>query len=137
MKSTILKVAVTAAILTGASPAFADLIYADGTTVKGTGLGAEYENDLFMGSARSFPENQFGHIYHFELSQPNRRKIDVSDPRLNDRVADNRGKWDQVESESLLIGRNFAIVTDLETSPAGTLYAVANMLGAVYEIYRP
>ena len=40
MKSTILKVAATAAILTGASPAFADLIYADGTTVKGTGLGA-------------------------------------------------------------------------------------------------
>lgn len=40
MKSTILKVAVTAAILTGASPAFANLIYADGKQVTGTGLGA-------------------------------------------------------------------------------------------------
>jgi len=40
MKSTILKVAVTAAIVTGASPAFANLIYADGVQVTGTGLGA-------------------------------------------------------------------------------------------------
>jgi hypothetical protein len=40
MKSTILKVAVTAAILTGASPAFANLVYVNGTQATGTGLGA-------------------------------------------------------------------------------------------------
>jgi hypothetical protein len=40
MKSTILKVAAAAAILTGASPAFADLLYVNGVQVKGTGLGA-------------------------------------------------------------------------------------------------
>ena len=40
MKFTILKVAATAAILTGASPAFADLLYVNGVQVKGTGLGA-------------------------------------------------------------------------------------------------
>lgn len=40
MKSTFLKVAAAAAILTGASPAFADLLYVNGVQVKGTGLGA-------------------------------------------------------------------------------------------------
>jgi hypothetical protein len=40
MKSTILKVAATAAILTGASPAFANLVYQNGLQVTGTGLGA-------------------------------------------------------------------------------------------------
>lgn len=40
MKSKILKLAISAALVTGASPAFADLIYVDGTKVTGTGLGA-------------------------------------------------------------------------------------------------
>ena len=39
MKSTILKIAVSAALVTGASPAFADLIYVTGTQTPGTGLG--------------------------------------------------------------------------------------------------
>lgn len=40
MKSTILKVAATAAFLTSAAPAFADLIYQTGAQQTGTGLGA-------------------------------------------------------------------------------------------------
>ena len=40
MKSTILKLAVSAACLTGAAPAFANLIYQTGTQNTGTGLGA-------------------------------------------------------------------------------------------------
>ena len=40
MKSAILKLAVTAACLTGAAPAFADLVYTTGTQTTGTGLGA-------------------------------------------------------------------------------------------------
>lgn len=39
MKSTILKIAVTAACLSGAAPAFADLVYTTGTQTTGTGLG--------------------------------------------------------------------------------------------------
>ena len=39
MRSTILKAAISAACLTGASPAFADLIYVTGTPMSGTGLG--------------------------------------------------------------------------------------------------
>jgi hypothetical protein len=40
MKSAILKLAVSAACLTGAAPAFADLVYTNGTQTTGTGLGA-------------------------------------------------------------------------------------------------
>jgi hypothetical protein len=39
MKSTVLKLAVTTALLTGAAPAFADLIYQPGSPQGGTGLG--------------------------------------------------------------------------------------------------
>ncbi|MEH6435327.1 PEP-CTERM sorting domain-containing protein [Massilia sp. DD77] len=40
MKSTILKLAVSAALVTGASPAFANLVYQTGVQQTGTGLGA-------------------------------------------------------------------------------------------------
>ena len=40
MKSTILKLAISSALITGAAPAFAGLIYVDGTQRTGTGLGA-------------------------------------------------------------------------------------------------
>jgi hypothetical protein len=40
MKSTVLKLAVSAAFLTGAAPAFANLVYNAGTQTTGTGLGA-------------------------------------------------------------------------------------------------
>jgi hypothetical protein len=40
MKSTVLKLAVTAAFLTGAAPAFASLVYQTGAQQTGTGLGA-------------------------------------------------------------------------------------------------
>jgi hypothetical protein len=40
MKSTVLKLAVTAAFLTGAAPAFANLVYQTGAQQTGTGLGA-------------------------------------------------------------------------------------------------
>jgi hypothetical protein len=38
---------------------------------------------------------------------------------LEDRVADNVGKWEITESESLLFGRNFGLVTDIHTGPDG------------------
>lgn len=39
-------------------------------------------------------------------------------------------------SESLLIGRDFGIGTDIETGPNGNLYVVSLSNGAVYEIFR-
>jgi glucose/arabinose dehydrogenase len=100
----------------------------------GKGLGDEYKNDLFMGGSRNVLEG--GHLFRFDLTG-NRRGIEVSDPRLNDLVADNVGKWNIQESESLLFGRNFGIVTEILTGPNGNLFLLSNQAGAIYEIYRP
>ena len=40
------------------------------------------------------------------------------------------------ESESLLIGRDFGVVTDIETGPNGNVFVVSLSKGAVYEISR-
>jgi glucose/arabinose dehydrogenase len=101
--------------------------------VRGRGLGPQYEGDLFVGGARSILQG--GHLFHFNLTG-NRRKIGVDDPRLEDRVADNLCKFDLTESESLLIGRNFGTVTDIQTSPNGNLFVVSIDTGSVFEIFR-
>jgi hypothetical protein len=58
----------------------------------------------------------------------------VDDPRLEDRVADNLTFHDMTESESLLIGTGFGIVTDIEPSPDGTLYVVSLDQGTIHEV---
>jgi aldose sugar dehydrogenase len=99
----------------------------------GRGLGPQYENDLFVGF--SVPEPLGGPLFRLNLSG-NRRNIAVDDPRLDDRVADNLTFHDMTESESLLIGTNFGIVTDIETAPSGELLVVSLDQGAIYEISR-
>ena len=101
--------------------------------VRGRGLGPQYEGDLFVAAARPFLEG--GHLFHFNLTG-NRRSIGTDDPRLNDLVADNRHKWEITESESLLIGRNFGVGTDMHTGPNGNLFVVSLSNGAIYEIFR-
>ena len=96
-------------------------------------LGSQYQYDLFMGAAT--PNLQGGYLFHFNLTG-NRNKIAVDDPRLADRVADNLAKHDITESESLLIGQNFGITTDIETGPNGNLFVVSLSNGAIYEIFR-
>ena len=49
-------------------------------------------------------------------------------------MADNLDKFDITESESLLIGKDFGITTDIETGPNGNLFVVSNTNSAVYEI---
>ena len=51
-------------------------------------------------------------------------------------MADNAAKNDITESESLLVGRDFGIVTDIETGPDGNLYVVSTTKGSVYEVFR-
>jgi hypothetical protein len=51
-------------------------------------------------------------------------------------VADNLTFHDLTESESLLIGRNFGIITDIETGPNGNLFLVSLDRGAIYEVHR-
>ncbi len=101
--------------------------------VESKALGPQFENDLFMGAAT--PVLQGGYLFHFNLTG-NRKKIAVDDPRLEDRVADNLAKHEITESESLLIGRDFGVVTDIETGPNGNLFVVSLTNGAVYEIFR-
>jgi aldose sugar dehydrogenase len=100
--------------------------------VEGRALGPQYDGDLIVGGARDFLEG--GHLFHFNLTG-NRRKVGVDDPRLEDRVADNLAKWEITESESLLFGRNFGVVTDVQTGPNGNLFVVSLTHGTVYEIF--
>jgi hypothetical protein len=86
-----------------------------------------------MGGARTTLVG--GHLFHFNLTG-NRRKVAVDDPRIEDRVADNLDKFEITESESLLIGRDFGVGTDIETGPNGNLFVVSLSNGEVYEIFR-
>jgi glucose/arabinose dehydrogenase len=96
-------------------------------------LGKEYKGDLFVGSARGSLRG--GNLFRLRISD-NRKKIEVDDKRLKDRVADNLGKYEITESESLLFGENFGVTPDVRESPDGTLYVVSNTQGTVYEIRR-
>lgn len=101
--------------------------------VAGRGLGPQFEGDLFVGAATT--QTVGGYLFHLNLTG-NRRRIAVDDPRLEDRVADNLAKHDLTESETLLIGRDFGIVTEIQTGPNGNLFVVSLTQGAVYEIHR-
>ncbi|MEV5692687.1 PQQ-dependent sugar dehydrogenase [Micromonospora globbae] len=96
-------------------------------------LGPQFEGDLFMGAATGALEG--GYLFRFNVTG-NGRKIAVDDPRLADRVADNLAKHEITESESLLIGRDFGTVTDIETDPDGNLSVLSLTNGAVYTVYR-
>jgi glucose/arabinose dehydrogenase len=101
--------------------------------LSGRGLGPQFEGDLFVGAAT--PLTAGGYLFRFNLTG-NRQRIAVDDPRLEDRVADNSAKHDITESESLLIGTDFGVLTDIQTSPSGTLYVVSVSTGTIYEIFR-
>ncbi|HEV8187661.1 MAG TPA: PQQ-dependent sugar dehydrogenase, partial [Pyrinomonadaceae bacterium] len=99
--------------------------------VKGRGLGPQFEGDLLVGASRTTLLNGF--LFRFKLNA-DRQHFALSDPRLADRVADNVDKFDQTESESLLIGKDFGITTDIQTGPNGNVFVVSLSNGAVYEI---
>ena len=63
--------------------------------IKSRNLGSQYKGDLVVGAAR--PTLEGGHLFRFNLTG-NRRKIAVDDPRLQDRSADNLGKFVLTES---------------------------------------
>jgi glucose/arabinose dehydrogenase len=102
--------------------------------VTGRTLGPQYHGDLFMGGARDFLFS--GHIFRMEITG-NRRMVAVDDPRIEDRVADNLGKFEATESESLVWGQNFGLTTDILQGPNGNLFVLSNTRGALYEVFRP
>src|SRR5262249_29730958 len=101
--------------------------------VKGGGLGDEFEGDLFVGAAT--PSTVGGYLLHFKLTE-DREDIDLTASGLSGRVAEQRQKGDLTGSESLLIGRDFGIGTDIVTGPNGNLFVVSLTKGAIYEISR-
>jgi glucose/arabinose dehydrogenase len=101
--------------------------------VEGTGLGSEYEGDMFMGASR--PTLEGGYLMRLNLTN-NRQNIATTGSGLADRVADNSDKFDIAESESFLIGRNFGVGTDIHTGPNGNVYVVSLSNGAIYEVFR-
>jgi glucose/arabinose dehydrogenase len=109
-----------------------------GTTfVTGSALGAHNDGTLWIGSSRAFAQvgGSGGSLYRLELSR-NRKKVDVSDPVLAERVADNLAKFDGTESESLIIGRGFGTTPSIEQGPDGNLYVVSITDGAIYKISK-
>ena len=100
--------------------------------MNGRGLGAQFEGNMFVGAAT--PVLAGGYLFRFRLTG-SRTKIAVDDERLEDRVADNNAKHDGTESESLLIGRDFGVVTDIETGPNGNLFIVSLSRGTIYEVF--
>jgi glucose/arabinose dehydrogenase len=106
--------------------------------VRGDALGAEYDGSLWIGSARSYAPTATtgGSLYRLRLS-PDRLAVDVSaDARLADKVADNLGKFEPTESETLLIGSGFGVTPDIEQGPDGKLYVVSLTDGVIYRISR-
>jgi hypothetical protein len=101
--------------------------------ISGRALGPQYEGDMIVGAARDFLQG--GTLFRLNLAG-HRRSIAVDDPRLEDRVADNLGKFDITESESLLFGTGFGVGTDIHTGPNGNLFVVSLSNGTVYEIFR-
>ncbi|MCA1628931.1 MAG: PQQ-dependent sugar dehydrogenase [Acidobacteria bacterium] len=99
--------------------------------VRGRALGPAFEGDLLVGAARTTLAG--GYLFRFKLSD-DRADLKLATTQLADRVADNSDKFDLTESETLLVGRDFGITTDIQTAPAGNVYVVSNTNGAVYEI---
>jgi uncharacterized repeat protein (TIGR01451 family) len=99
--------------------------------VQGRELGPQFEGDMLVGAGRTFLSG--GYLFRFKLT-PDRLHFSFSDSRLLDLVADNTDKFDITESESLLIGKDFGIATDIQTGPNGNIFVVSNTNGAVYEI---
>ena len=126
--------------------------------MNGNGLGAQYNGTLWSGEARPTDVTggatgtfAGGALMMMRLTA-DRQHLDLSaDPRLADRVADNGiayplpfgtpagtigYKFDGTESESLLIGQGFGVITDIQTGPEGCLYVSSNTNNAVYKICR-
>jgi hypothetical protein len=88
-----------------------------------------------VGSAVARPTNR-GHLYRFRLNG-GRNQFKFNDDRLKDKVADNLFLDDfTTESEEILFGTDFGIVTHIETGPDGALYLVSPSTGSIRRISK-
>ena len=91
-------------------------------------LGPQWFGDLFVGFSVN-DDSLGGGLMAFELTG-NRRQI------AGDLVADNATFHDPRANKTQIVGRNFGIVTDIQTAPNENLLVVSLDRGAVYEISR-
>ena len=100
--------------------------------VEGRALGPQYDGDLLMGL--STPVLQGGPLLRFGMRR-HQRTLDLRDARLGDGVADNTEQSPLLESESLILGSGFGVVTDIATRPdeSGVLVVSLNQ-GTVWEL---
>ncbi|RPH71859.1 quinoprotein glucose dehydrogenase [bacterium] len=88
-------------------------------------LGKEYEDDMFVGSAKK------GTLYHFKLVED--RKSLSLEGDLADLVLNKKDDTDMI-----IFGENFGIITDLDVGPDGYLYILSEFKdihqGSVYRI---
>jgi aldose sugar dehydrogenase len=103
--------------------------------VTGNTLGSHNDGTLWIGSSRAFAQvgGTGGSLYRLKLSR-DRKKVDVADPRLAERVADNLAKFEGTESETMIVGRGFGTTPSIEQGPDGNLYVVSITDGAIYRI---
>ena len=94
-------------------------------------LGPRYEGNMFVGPARDFVDG--GQLFMFKLNG-NRSRIVLEGHGRQDGVADNNFKFDMTESEDLIFGTGFGVVTDIRTGPNGNLFLVSLTNGAIYEV---
>jgi glucose/arabinose dehydrogenase len=85
-------------------------------------LGKQYENDMFVGTAKN-------RLLHFDLDE-NRSEL-VLNGSLADKVADSTD-----EIEDYTFAENMGIITDVEIGPDGNLYVLTGVRQPEGKIYR-
>ena len=105
--------------------------------VNGNGLGAKYNGNLIVGSARGNNVNSLasGVLFRF-VPNAARTGLQFADRLLNDKVADNIAKGNVAEQKSIILGTGFNIVTDIVTAPDGSLYVLGMTSQGAGNIFR-
>lgn len=86
-------------------------------------LGSKYQDNMFVGSVKN------GTVYNFSLDET-RTHLILTGPLL-DKMADTNQ-----ETDSIIFGRNFGVITDLHIGPDGNLYILSNYKhdGTIFKI---
>ena len=84
-------------------------------------LGKQYQNTIFVGDVDT------GNLYNFKLN-PQRTAL-LLDGELADKVADNPD-----ELSSVIFGKGFGVITDIQISPDDGYMYILNYAGTIYRI---
>jgi glucose/arabinose dehydrogenase len=106
-----------------------------GVAVAGEGVGPLHDFDLFVG-------DEGGALYRFHVSPLRNNFVlfppffdEVADAAVDDDPADDLEQPDNRLQAGLLVGTGFGIVSDLETGPDGSVYALNRSGGEVYRVF--